>query len=97
MTMPIDYSLEIYTPEDKHPMVVYLANTPFATISVGEFLHPGEWPGLAPHRYLRVTEVHHVLSESQERVSHNVMVNTVIEELELPPEEDPPSVGMIGG
>jgi hypothetical protein len=84
------YTLEIYEPGSHDNVVGYYESLgPFGAISVGDYLHPfagsleETWPELGPHKYLRATEVHHVLSapEGQDEITHKVMVYTEVHEL----------------
>ena len=80
---PTEYSLEIYGPEgDALPLVRYRSDRPFLSINIGDALNTLGWPELSQYRHLRVADVEHVVTESQERLLHKIMVRTRIEETE---------------
>jgi hypothetical protein len=78
---PTQYTLEIYGPEGSPPpLVVQRSDTPFLAINIGDALNTLGWPELSSYSHLRVTDVEHVVTESQERLVHKIMIRTRVEE-----------------
>jgi len=87
----IKYTLLIYEPGSRRfPAAKYESSSPFAAISVGDYLHPFPtpdetrgWPELGPQKYLQATEVHHGLYDPMdaEQITHEVEVYTRLHEV----------------
>lgn len=88
---PIKYTLNIYDPHNIRFVIgKYESSSPFVAIHEGDYLHPfpdpegeGGWPELGPGKYLRATEVHHFLydSESKEEITQEINVYTEVHDL----------------
>ena len=72
------YMLEIYYPQSRKDVWrSFESSTPFMSISEGDIVDPSHWSGSrSPLRVLRVTEVHHVLSERDGQPQHKLEVFT---------------------
>ena len=78
---PTRYTLTVFEPGSSRSQAgSYESSTPFAAISVGDAVHAAGWPKQGPSQgpssYLRATEVHHYLGESEGQVRHHVTVYT---------------------
>lgn len=91
---PIRYVLNIYEPDStRYVTGKYESSSPFGAIGQGDYLHPfpssldehpeSGWPELGPSKFLRATEVHHVLSdpEGKNEITHMVNVYTEVHDL----------------
>ncbi len=87
---PIRYTLNIYeSGSNRYVTGKYESSSPFVAIREGDYLHPflsssGEypesgWPELGPGKYLRATEVHHVLHEPEGKDHITQIVNVYTE------------------
>ncbi len=77
------YALTVFEPGSSRSRAGYYeSSTPFATIGVGDAVHPAGWPkqpNQGPPSHLRATEVHHYLLEEESaggQVRHLVVVHT---------------------
>ena len=71
---PTTYLLEIYYPQSRQEVWrTFESSTPFMSIHEGDIVDPTPWSGSrSPLRVLRVTEVHHVLSERDGQNQHKL-------------------------
>jgi hypothetical protein len=72
------YILEIYYPQSRQDVWrTFESSTPFMSFHEGDIVDPSSWSGSrSPLRVLRVTEVHHALSERNEQLQHKLEVFT---------------------
>jgi hypothetical protein len=82
---PKRYHLEVYAGAAEHPMVSFVSDQPFLTISVGDTFETRAWEGASDTpwegpgsgRAVRVTKVEHIIWNSPGgHVSHKLMVET---------------------
>ncbi len=76
--MPTTYMLEIYHSRNKKDLwMAWQSNSPFMTISTGDYINPEIWPGSeSPVNLLCVTSVEHLIWQGLEETKHKVMVYT---------------------
>ena len=75
---PAVYTLDIFYPQSRtNVWRSFESSTPFMAISEGDVVDPSAWSGSqSPIRVLRVTQVHHVLTERDEQPEHKIEVFT---------------------
>ena len=73
-----EYILEVYEPASADDAwITFSSSNPFMTISAGDIVNPGVWPGSqSPMKVLRAINVEHIIWESRAQVKHKVMVFT---------------------
>ena len=88
---PTVYEIEIFYPNSRTDVWrSFESSTPFLSFHKGDLVDPSSWSGSrSPLRLLRVTQVNHVLSETDEQTEHKVEVFTEeVMAFEAPGEEE---------
>ena len=72
------YALDVYQPHSREEIWrSFESSTPFMAISEGDVIDPSAWSGSrSPISVLRVTKVHHVITERDEQPEHKLEVFT---------------------
>ncbi|HZB83876.1 MAG TPA: hypothetical protein VE288_13650 [Rubrobacteraceae bacterium] len=88
---PTVYEIEIFYPNSRTDVWrSFESSTPFLSFHKGDLVDPSSWSGSrSPLRLLRVTQVNHVLSETDEQTEQKVEVFTEeVMAFEAPSEEE---------
>lgn len=73
-----EYTLEIYEPESADDVwVTFSSSEPFLAIGANDIINPGLWHNSqAPMKVLRVTNLEHLIWETEAQVKHKLLVFT---------------------
>ncbi len=77
-TKSTKYVMDVYYPESRKDVwVSFESTTPFMAVGKGEVIDPSVWSASrSPIRVLRVSEVHHSISQTDEQIEHKVELFT---------------------
>jgi len=79
MVAKAEYTLEIYKPDSADDVYYSMRSpVPFMSISKGQLIHPATWLGIrTPSNLLEVTNVEHLIWESEDTLNHKICVYTI--------------------